>query len=84
MKQETRSSSFDSGVPRVENIYELVVVAAQRARQLNEFQMHMPPESQINPVDKAMAEAFNADIAYEVLDRNELAEQLEKEAEEEE
>lgn len=82
MKDDTLSSSFDSGVPRVDNIYELVVVAAQRARQLNEFQMHMPPDSQINPVDKAMTEAFNAEIAYELLDRSEAAGQLEKATEE--
>ncbi len=68
MKSELLSSSFEEAVPRVDNIYELVVVAAQRARQLNEFQMHMPSEAQINPVEKALGEVYGGDIPYEIVD----------------
>lgn len=82
MKSELLSSSFEEVVPEVDNIYELVVVAAQRARQLNEFQMHMPSEAQINPVEKALGEVYVGDIEYQIIAPDEIRVKSEETVEE--
>jgi len=71
VKSDLLSSSFEVPVPIVDNIYELVVVAAQRARQLNEFQMHMQPDEQINPVEKALSEAYGDKVEFSILSQRE-------------
>ncbi len=65
MTGERHHSTFTREVPQVENVYELVVVASLRARQLNEFQMHVPVDSQINPVEEALKETFNGEVEYD-------------------
>ena len=60
------ASSFLIRMPDVENIYELVVVAAQRARQLNLANRILPPESGFNPVEKALGEALTNTVKYEI------------------
>lgn len=63
------ASSFAIRMPDVENIYELVVVAAQRARQLNLANRILPPESGFNPVEKALGEALSHSVKFEVSDK---------------
>jgi DNA-directed RNA polymerase omega subunit len=63
------ASSFAIRMPDVDNIYELVVVAAQRARQLNLANRILPPESGFNPVEKALGEALAQTVKFEVSDK---------------
>ncbi len=63
------ASSFLIRMPDVENVYELVVVAAQRARQLNLANRILPPESGFNPVEKALGEALTNTVKFEIADK---------------
>jgi DNA-directed RNA polymerase omega subunit len=63
------ASSFLIRMPDVDNIYELVVVAAQRARQLNLANRILPPESGFNPVEKALGEALTNTVKFEIADK---------------
>jgi DNA-directed RNA polymerase omega subunit len=62
-------SSFLTRLPDVENVYELVVVAAQRARQLNLASRILPPENGVKPVEKALGEALAKTVKYEVQEK---------------
>ncbi len=64
-------SSFLIKMPIVDNIYELVVVAAQRARQINLASRILPPENGVKPVEKALNEALANTIKYEVGEKKE-------------
>ena len=64
-------SSFLIKMPIVDNIYELVVVAAQRARQINLASRILPPENGVKPVEKALNEALADTIKYEIAEKSE-------------
>lgn len=71
VKEETGRGhgSFLIKMPDVPNIYELVVVAAQRARQINVASRILPPENGVKPVEKALSEALAGQVKYEVSDK---------------
>ena len=70
-KEESGRSarSFLVNMPNGENVYELVVVAAQRARQINLASRILPPENGVKPVEKALNEALAKTVKYEVLEK---------------
>ena len=65
-------SSFLIKMPDVDNIYELVVVAEQRARQINLASRILPPENGVKPVEKALNEALAQTVKYEVEAEKEI------------
>lgn len=61
--------SFLVHMPHVTNVYELVVVAALRARQVNMANRILPPEGAVKPVEKSLGEALAGDVKYEVREK---------------
>lgn len=69
MKRDRLLSSFAMILPDRDNIYELVVVAALRARQLNDFP-HLRSRARPGPlVEQALREAAEEDLEYRIMDR---------------
>ena len=66
MNGQTKDASFPLNLPDVENIYELVVSAALRARQLNRFPHLRDGGSGENIVDQALREAVEGKIRYAI------------------
>ncbi|MBN1826332.1 MAG: DNA-directed RNA polymerase subunit omega [Candidatus Eisenbacteria bacterium] len=64
MEKKTEST-FTRSVPKVDNIYEMVVVAALRARQLNDVQRFRDPDQSRKIIDRALNEAFDDAIEYD-------------------
>ncbi len=62
MKREKGESSFTLLVPEVENIYELVVVASLRARQLNRYPHLRDMDQPVPMVEQALSEAFRGEL----------------------
>ena len=56
-------------MPDVTNVYEMVVVAAQRARQVNLANRILPLDGQVNPVEKGLTETLDGSVPYEVLEK---------------
>jgi DNA-directed RNA polymerase omega subunit len=64
-------TSFLIKMTNIDNVYELVVVAAQRARQINLASRILPPENGVKPVEKALTEALSKSVKYEVGEKKE-------------
>ncbi|MFH1681384.1 MAG: DNA-directed RNA polymerase subunit omega [Candidatus Eisenbacteria bacterium] len=72
MKKESPASSFTvSHRAELGNIYELVVVAALRARQLNRFPHLRDRDAGRTLVDQALGEAVTLKLPYAISDREE-------------
>ncbi|MBM3319273.1 MAG: DNA-directed RNA polymerase subunit omega [Candidatus Eisenbacteria bacterium] len=77
MKRDPSASSFviptssDAG-----NVYELVVVAALRARQLNRFPQLRDRDATGTIVDQAVREAATKKLAYAIAEREEVPAQV--------
>lgn len=82
MKREKGESSFTLPVPDVENIYELVVVASLRARQLNRYPHLRDLDQPVPMVEQAISEAFRGDLDDATLIEEEAAEGGEESSEE--
>jgi len=67
--EKKMESKFTRAVPEVDNIYELVVVAAMRARQLNHLQRFPDPDQSRMIIDRALNEACAGEIEYTVVER---------------
>jgi DNA-directed RNA polymerase subunit K/omega len=61
--------SFLVDMPQFSNVYEIVVVAAQRARQVNLANRILPPDGQVNPVEKGLMETLAGQVKYEVQEK---------------
>ncbi|MFH1278717.1 MAG: DNA-directed RNA polymerase subunit omega [Candidatus Eisenbacteria bacterium] len=71
MNHDRPESTFSVVFPEEENIYELVVVAALRARQLNDFPRLRDRERPGPIVDQAMREAASENLEYRIADKEE-------------
>ena len=67
--EKKNETEFTRTVPEVDNIYELVVVAALRARQLNHLERFPDPDKPRKIIDRALNEACGGDVEYLVADR---------------
>ena len=81
MTGHTSEPLFPLSLPEVDNIYELVVSAALRARQLNRFPHLRETEGEENIVEQALREAVGGKISYE-MDEAEVGEADEESGEE--
>jgi DNA-directed RNA polymerase subunit K/omega len=73
IKEPIDEKSFLVDMPELPNIYELVVVAALRARQVNLANRILPPEGAVKPVERGLGEALAGNIKYEVRDKRKPA-----------
>jgi DNA-directed RNA polymerase subunit K/omega len=65
MKKEKMNLSFTVPVPKeAGNAYELVVIAALRARQLNQYPHLRDRDGAGNLVDQAIAEALQKEVPF--------------------
>jgi len=80
MKKETPESSFTLRTPEVDSIYELVVVASLRARQLNDYPHLRNMDKPMTRVDQALTEVFENRIEYRIAEKSELEPVTEEEA----
>lgn len=67
--EKKNETEFTRTVPEVDNIYELVVVAALRARQLNHLERFPDPDKPRKIIDRALNEACGGEVEYDVADR---------------
>jgi len=68
-KDQKEAKSFLVELPDLTNVYETVVVAAQRARQVNLANRILPLDGQVNPVEKGLTETLAGSVAYEVQEK---------------
>ena len=69
MAKEKEAKSFLVEMPDLTNVYEMVVVAAQRARQVNLANRILPLDGQVNPVEKGLTETLEGSVPYEVQEK---------------
>jgi DNA-directed RNA polymerase subunit K/omega len=73
MKKDPSASSFVIPTPRDGgNVYELVVVAALRARQLNRFPHLRDRDEAATIVDQSVREATGKKISYAIAEHEEV------------
>lgn len=72
-KDPKEAKSFLVQMPELSNVYEMVVVAAQRARQVNLANRILPLDGQVNPVDKGLTETLAGDVKYAIQDKEPTA-----------
>jgi len=69
-KDQKEAKSFLVQMPEFSNVYEVVVVAAQRSRQVNLANRILPLDGQVNPVDKGLTETLAGDVKYTVQEKD--------------
>jgi DNA-directed RNA polymerase subunit K/omega len=70
--KEKAEATFTVPIPRdVENVYELVVIAALRARQLNQFPHLREREKPGTLVDQALHETLGRKVAFDLAEKPE-------------
>jgi DNA-directed RNA polymerase subunit K/omega len=68
-RDQKEAKSFLVEMPDLTNVYEMVVVAAQRARQVNLANRILPLDGQVNPVEKGLTETLEGSVPYEVQEK---------------